>query len=201
MNAAKIRCDRIRDVYRRPSLRLNTRRDKVRGHDTDDRVHVAAKRNRLAENLLVAVEVFHPQLMTKYHHKWRAVFVVFRGDETSALRSNAKRFKKTTGHLSNLKLDRLTAAGVGQRLQDHTAQPAERLTLQLDVSQIGCRLIRSETDQSSRIVVRQRPQQHGVDDTEDRGIHSNAKTDGDNSNSRKSRTLRETAETIADVFD
>src|SRR4029079_7674031 len=138
MNAAKIRCDGIRDVYRRPRFSLNTRRDKVSGHDTDDGVHVAAERNCFAENLLVAVELFDPQVMTQHHYKRRAVLVVFSRDDPPALRSYAERFKEAAGYLSNLKLHRFTAPGVGQRLHDHAAEPAERFALRFNVSEIRC---------------------------------------------------------------
>src|SRR5215213_5278249 len=201
MNAAKIRGNGVRDVYRRPRFSLNTRRDKFFRHDTDDGVHVAAERNRFTENLLVAVELLHPQIVTKHHYKRRAVLVVFSRDETSALRSYAKRFKEPAGHLSNLELNRFITAGVSQRLHDHATEPAERFTLRFNVSEIGRRLVVPETDQSRRIVVRQWSQQHGINDTEDRGVHSNAKGDGDNSHSGERRTLRETAETVADIFD
>ncbi len=201
MYAAKICCDGVRDVHRRPRLRLNTRRNKIFRHHTDDGVHVAAERNRLTENLLVAVELFHPQVVTQHHDKRRTVFVVFIRDETSALGSHAECFKEPARHLSNLKLNRFTAARVGQRLHNHATKPAERLALRFNIGEVGRRLVRSERDQSRRIVVGQRSQQHGIDDTEDRSVHSNAKTDGDNSHSRERRTLRETAETIPDVFD
>ncbi len=97
MNAAEICCDRVRDVYRRPRFGVFTRRDKRRGHHTDDGVHVAAERNRFAEDLLVAVELFHPQVVAQHHHERSTVFVVLVVDETSALRSYAKSFKEPAG--------------------------------------------------------------------------------------------------------
>src|SRR5262249_5164018 len=143
----------------------------------------------------------HPQVVTQHDHVRSAGFIVVAVDKTPALGSDSECFKESTADLSDLKLNRLTPARISQWRQNYAAKPAERLSLRLDVSEIRRRFIGPETDQSRRIVVRQRSQQHRVDDAEDRGVHANAESDRNHSHSRKSRTLREAAETIADVFN
>src|SRR5215217_1293894 len=201
MNAAEIRCDRVRDVYRRPRFGVIARCDERRRHDTDDGIHITAERNRFTDNLLVAVELFHPQVVAQHDYKRSAVFIVFMGDETSALRSYTKRFKETASHLSDLKLDRFTSARIGQRLHHQAAESAERFALRFDISKIGRRLVRSETDQPGRIVVWQWSQQDGVDDTEDRGVSADAERERDHRNHSERRPLQQAANSKSDVFD
>jgi hypothetical protein len=64
MNTAKICRERIGHVNWGPRFADTTRCDKRRGHDADDGVHVAAEWNRFTENLLVTVELLHPQVVT-----------------------------------------------------------------------------------------------------------------------------------------
>jgi hypothetical protein len=201
MNTAEIRCDWVRDLHRRPRFSVVARCDERGGHHTDDGVHVAAERNRLAENLLVSVELLYPQVVAQHNDERRTVPVILARDETSARWFDSQRFKEPAGHLPDLKLHRLTAAGVGQRLHNHATESAECFGLRFNISQIRRGLIRSETDQSRRIVVRQRSQQHGVDDTEDCGISTYAERESDHSDNRECRPLDQTPQAIANVFN
>src|ERR1044071_6683492 len=99
-------------MHRRPRFGVLARRNKRRGHHTDDGVHVATERNGFTENLLVAIELFRPQVMTQNHHERRAVFIVVAVDKTTALGFDAERFKESAADLSDLKLSWLTAARV-----------------------------------------------------------------------------------------
>ena len=73
-------------------------------------------------------------------------FVIFAGDETTSLGFHAKSFEEPTRNVSNLKLNWFTSAGIGQRLHSHATKPAEGFGLRLNISEIRCRLIRSESN-------------------------------------------------------
>src|ERR1043165_2372758 len=146
MNAAKICGERIRNVYRRPRLRLDSWCDKRLWHHADNGVHVAAECNGFAENLLVVAELLDPQFMTQHDDVGTTVPIVVAGGDASALGLDSEGFKEAASHLSNLKLNGLRTGRGGQTLHDHAAKPAERLALRLNISEIGPRLIGSETD-------------------------------------------------------
>jgi hypothetical protein len=109
--------------------------------------------------------------------------------------------KVTTRDLSDLKLNRLSASGVIERLIHFSTQRAERLSLRLDVGKIGSRLVRAKSYELHGFAIRQRAQQHGVDDAEDCGVQSNSQRQRCDRNHCERRSLQQTTYAIANVFD
>src|SRR5258705_13441140 len=141
MNAAEIRSHRIRNVNRSPGFNVVAWRSEARRHDTNNCVDVAAQRNCLAEDLLVTTKLVTPQGVTQNDDKGGAVLVVFSCDGAASLWLNAERIKVAAGNLTNLKLHRLAACGIVQRLLNFTTKTTECVTLRLDVRQVRSRLV------------------------------------------------------------
>src|SRR6267143_2608514 len=86
MYAPKFSGQWIRDVNRGPGFGIVPWRAEAGGHDANDRVDVAAQRNRLTHDLLITAELALPQRVTQHDHKGSAALVIVRSYEPASFR-------------------------------------------------------------------------------------------------------------------
>src|SRR6267142_5633837 len=122
------------------------------------------------------------------------------GDKTPAFWLHAERFEKATGNLTNPKLNRLTAAGIIQRLPDFTTKTAERPALCFNVCQIWRRLVGAKGHEAGRFSVSQWPQKNRINDAEDGSIHADAQRESSHCDRCETGPLQQAAHSVANVL-
>src|SRR6185503_8006274 len=139
--------------------------------------------------------------MAQHDYKRSAGLVVIRGDISAAFRLDSEGFEKSAAHLSDLNLHRLEAGSISQGGEHFAADFCEGVSGGSHISQIKSRLVGSESDQTIRLLIAERPQEHRVDDAEDRRIRADAERECDNCHRGETRPREKAANRVADVFE
>ena len=164
------------DRDRRPELHLPRREIETWRHHSDDRRRSAVQRDRLAEDVRVGGEPALPHAVAQHDHVVLARRVFFGPEASSQRRADLQQLEHIPGH--RRVREPLGPAGVGERraaarvgrdplehgvllapVQERRGRDREAAVLRHDLV---------DAHQRFRIGIRQRPEEHAVDDAEHR---------------------------------
>ena len=180
-----------------------------RRHHADDRQRRSVQDHRLSDCRVVAVEAPLPRLMRDHDHRLhgarRALLV---GEQAAALRRQPERVEERAGHERADEPLRLVDAREVHALRKPQRHRLERVALLLNLLEL---LVRQQPARKRRrlsehrhetvgVRVRQRPQEHGVDDAEHGGVGADAKGERKDGDEREGRTPPPEPKRIANVL-
>src|SRR5262249_21913694 len=146
------------DMHGSPGFRFAARRFEIRRHHADHGVTIAAQHDGLAYYTAVGSELPLPQGVAQHDDEWPPSSVVLFGDYSTQQRLRAQRAEEPSRHQTGDPLQRLAAARIIERLLRLAANLSERLDPGFDVGQVRNGLVRAESNQPLRLLIRQRPQ-------------------------------------------
>ncbi len=188
------------------------------GRHADDGEGRAVDDQRLVQHRRILAELRGPEAVAEHHHRMRAGGAIVGRAEHAADRGlHAERREVAARHLRALGAERLPARRHVGAEQSVRGQPAEHLLHPLEVAEhgiaegvvavaglvargpAGLRPWRAEVHQPRRVLHRQRPEQHVVEDREDRGVRADAEGNRPHGHGGHERRLRQRAEREADI--
>ncbi len=215
MSAAVSRLCRV-DLQRRPDLRridFARRKRKILGHDADDVGLAAAEQRLFADDVRIAAVDRLPRPIRDHADVVRSRLVVIRRDHAAKLRRDAERAEQRAGdagarHPHRLRLtrevgathgpavERLPGFGVAAQVEEFRRRDPE--TMQAAIGERG--EFRIDANESPRLLIRQRTQQHGIHHAEDRAGGANAERKAQYRCQRERRARAPHAETELHVL-
>jgi hypothetical protein len=200
-NARKVR-------HRNPDFDIRIERVlELRRNDPDDAVGLVVEDQLLVGEIGAAVEPLAPELLVHDHDLRRARLVLAFGQGAAQNRIEVEDFEEIAGYESAPDaLGPFTARQVhALRLKGGELFDRARLVAQVVELQDGNAVAvaggigREDVDQSFGIMIRQRAQQDGIDDAEDRGVRANAERESENGDDREGRRFQKLTKRIAKI--
>jgi hypothetical protein len=192
------RLDLVDVSHRRPHLRCQERHHagERRRRDANDRVRLAVDSDRLADGRRAGGVFTIPQPIGDHCRARRARLVVFRQQRAADKRLHAEQLKVVAGHrLAHRKpraVDQFHGGhrrAVGQHVGEHVVLRFEIEEVRIRAGRVAIAVAAAgeHVDQPVRALDRQRLEQQGVDQREQRGVEADAdgqRRDGDQSERR-----------------
>ena len=154
------------------------------GQHADDRVGRAVEHQRLTEHRRIAVEALLPHLLADQHHAWAAAAIFIRRKVAADDRLQSERRQQRGRGVQANHLFGIAAPGQRERVACGQREIAEHLLPLLhfeesrirepDADEVVFLVGGRESHQSIGLVIGQRPQEHGVDDAEERDVGADA---------------------------
>ena len=203
-----------REAHRQKQLGAKTVVGETEGsrHHSDHRVALVVEHNSLADESRVSPEPPLPQGVAENHGP-QAVRLVLAREKTSAERwlgsQHSKQIRRDRYALNPLGLS--TARQVDRTPTSKTCHAVEEAGVLAPVAEVGAgdgspdqRLVRPEfrdVNQTVRVAVGQRLQEHGVHGAEDRCVRADAEGQRQDGNRRKARSLDKHPQAVARVLN
>src|SRR5580698_1401569 len=182
------------------------RKLEIARHDANHEIRLAIEQDFGAQDLRIAMEAALPGPVTQDHHRLALVIFLLRVD-ASQQRSYAQRGKDSSSHARGIYLRRVSVAGKleagelitaeagkGMRVPRVGANVRHRYPCLAVAAHIGSLETIRQHHQPVRVGERQGPQQHTLDDGEDRGCRANSEGEHQHRRSGKTRRLAQLAE-------
>ncbi len=199
------------DLQRRPQLGVAEAREaEARGQDADYRATAAARRDRLADDTLVAAVAPLPELVAQQHDAGAARRFVALDEGSPAQRGHAERVEEVRADRRALHALRAFAARereegrreAGDRLELRAlAPPVEEVRVgSLAPVELFLRVRLPEVDEPRRVFEGQRPQERRVHDREDGAVGADAQRQRHDRDQSEARLLQQHAHRVSHVL-
>ena len=182
----------------RPNFGVLGKRKSLLRH-ADHRVHLFVEGHCPPDYRGVFGETRTPKRIVDHHHSVLSLLLIFVAQQPSLLCPGPQQFKKSIGNTGNLQNRRLTRS----RQRFFCLPPGCRVLQRVN---LGANLLKRrpretqrerwkhrvfgvKRDNSRRILVRQRPQNHRIHNAEDRRVRTNSQRQRDHRNGGKCRIL------------
>ncbi len=163
-----LRRGREREIEGDPELEVGARELELRRHDADDRVRLAAQRDRAAENRTVSRETGPPEMIGQDDHG----LVHLCGKKNPSQARGGQQRKEVGGDDAAEELLGFAAGGERVLVGGEDRDAIERAVGVPEVPEVGNREVRDH--QAVHVAVRQGPQENPAHDREDRRVRADA---------------------------
>ena len=188
-------------VERNPELRLRRWETEIRRHDADNLPADAFELDRTADDGRVAAETLLPQRVAE-NHDLIPTGGVLAWIEASAQRgAYAENGEELRGHSCAGKPHGLPHTNHVERVTIGKCRHLHRPHLPAHLRERAVGIRSGNADELFGCGVRQRAQQHGIDDAEYRGVRGDAQRQRERGGSRKARSLAQRARAVPHVLE